>query len=91
MFHRQKLFLVNDSVQSFFLTLFAVFIYLYLAVLGLRCCVGFSLAGERGGYSVAAVRRLLHCGSYHLIFALMCKTCVIIVDNEYYIIKGVLL
>ena len=39
MFHRQKLFLVNDSVQSFFLTLFAVFIYLYLAVLGLRCCV----------------------------------------------------
>ena len=34
-------------------------IYLFLAVLGLRCRVGFSLVVESEGYSLAAVRRLL--------------------------------
>ena len=34
-------------------------IYLFLAVLGLRCHVGFSLVVESEGYSLAAVRRLL--------------------------------
>ena len=35
------------------------FIYLFLAVLGLRCCVGFSLVAASGGYPPAAVHRLL--------------------------------
>ena len=34
-------------------------IILCLAVLGLRCCSGFSLAAASGGSSLAAVHRLL--------------------------------
>ena len=38
----------------------AVFLfYLFLAVLGLRCCVDFSLVSESKGYSLVAVFRLL--------------------------------
>ena len=33
--------------------------YLFLSVLGLRCCVGFSLAVESGGYTLVAVQRHL--------------------------------
>ena len=33
--------------------------YLFLAVLGLFCCVGFSLVAASGGYSLVAVLRLL--------------------------------
>ena len=36
-----------------------VFIYLSLAVLGLSCCVGFSLVVTSGGYSLVAVCGLL--------------------------------
>ena len=33
--------------------------YLFLAVLGLHCCVGFGLAVASRGYSLDAVHRLL--------------------------------
>ena len=33
--------------------------YLFMAVLGLCCCVGFSLGTEKGGYSPVAVQGLL--------------------------------
>ena len=36
-----------------------LFIYLFLAVLGLQCWVGFSLAAATGGYSLVLVHRLL--------------------------------
>ena len=53
-------------VFSFFLNLFYLFIYLFLAVLGLCCCTrAFSGCGERGllfrlvrGLSLVVVRRL---------------------------------
>ena len=35
------------------------FVYLFLAVLGLCCCKGFSLVVESEGYSLAAAGRLL--------------------------------
>ena len=35
------------------------FIYLFLAVLGLRCCMGFSLVAASRGYSLVTVRGLL--------------------------------
>ena len=35
------------------------FINLFLAVLGLHCCVGFSLVAVNGGYSLVAVHGLL--------------------------------
>ena len=41
--------------MGFFLTLF---IYLFLAVLGLRCCAGFSLVAESGCYSAAVLHGL---------------------------------
>ena len=34
-------------------------VYLFLAVLGFRCCVGFSLIVASGGYSLVVVLRLL--------------------------------
>ena len=34
-------------------------IYLFLAVLGLHCCRGFSLTVESGGYSLVVAHRLL--------------------------------
>ena len=36
-----------------------LFIYLYLAVLGLRCSTGFSLVAVSRGYSIVVVRGLL--------------------------------
>ena len=36
-----------------------MFIYLFLAVLGLRCCTGFSLVAVSGGCSLVAVHGLL--------------------------------
>ena len=41
------------SLISFFF--FNNFIYLFLAVLGLHCCPGFSLVAENRGYSLAAL------------------------------------
>ena len=38
---------------------FLKFIHLFLAVLGLRCCAGFSLVAERRGCSPAAAQELL--------------------------------
>ena len=50
--------LVMKVLESF-LKLFIYFIYAFLAVLGLHCCVGFSLFAESGSYSLVAVCRLL--------------------------------
>ena len=41
------------------LLFFFHFIYLFLAVVGLCCCAGFSLAVMSGSYPLVAVRRLL--------------------------------
>ena len=38
---------------------FFLFIYLFWAVLGLHCCMGFSLVSESVGYSLVAVCGLL--------------------------------
>ena len=38
---------------------FNSFIYLFLAVLGLHCCIGFCLVAATGGSSLAAVHGLL--------------------------------
>ena len=42
-----------------FANLNILFIYLFLAVLGLHCCKGFSLVVASEGYSLAVVCRLL--------------------------------
>ena len=47
------------------------FTYLFLAVLGLRCCPGFSLVATRRGFFLVAVRRLpslsgFSCGAWDL-------------------------
>ena len=46
---------------NFNLTFVSCFYFynLFAAVLGLRCCEGFSLVGESGGYSLAVAHRLL--------------------------------
>ena len=53
----------GDLFFSFFLGnfLFVVFLslFLFLAVLGLHCCMGLSVVGASGGYSLRAVRGLL--------------------------------
>ena len=36
-----------------------IFIYLFVAVLGLHCCVGFSLVAASGGYFLVVARGLL--------------------------------
>ena len=36
-----------------------LFTYLFMAVLGLHCCAGFSLVVESRGYSLVAVQGLL--------------------------------
>ena len=36
-----------------------LFVHLFLAALGLRCCMGFSLVALSGGYSLVPVLRLL--------------------------------
>ena len=48
---------VSSSSSSFFF--FYNFIYLFLAVLGLHCCSGFSLVLASGGYSLVAVHGFL--------------------------------
>ena len=42
-----------------FLSNFCLFIYLFLAELGLRCCTGFSLVAASGGSSLAAMCKFL--------------------------------
>ena len=42
-----------------YLPLKDTFIYLFLAALGLQCCIGFSLVAESGGYSLVEVGGLL--------------------------------
>ena len=39
--------------------IFILFIYLFLAMLSLRCCMGFSLVMVSGGYFLVAVLRFL--------------------------------
>ena len=41
-----------------------LFIYLFMAVLGLRCCAGFSLVVESSGYSLVVVHWLLIIGGF---------------------------
>ena len=41
------------------LKLLKKFMYLFLSVLGLHCCTGFSLVEASGGYSLVVVCRLL--------------------------------
>ena len=43
----------------FFFNNFYLFTYLFLALLGLRCCRDFSLVVASGGYSLAALPKLL--------------------------------
>ena len=51
--------------MGFFLNKFIyVFIYLFLAALGLRCCMWASLAAESGGYSL--LRCAAYCGGFSL-------------------------
>ena len=51
------LFFVKESkVPGFY---FYLFIYLFLAVLGLHRCAGMSLVSVSGGYSLVVMRRLL--------------------------------
>ena len=38
---------------------FVIFIYLFLAVLGLHCCAGFSLVVASGGYPLVVAHGLL--------------------------------
>ena len=47
-----KVFFLNKRVRT-------LFIYLFIAVLGLHCYTAFSLAAESGGHSQAVVCRLL--------------------------------
>ena len=49
----------TDNQKIFVIYLKNNFSYLFLAVLGLRCSVGFSLAVARGGSSLVVVRGLL--------------------------------
>ena len=43
----------------FSIVFYIILFYLFLAVLGLRCCMGFSLAAENGDYSLDVVHGLL--------------------------------
>ena len=42
-----------------YLFVFNNFVYLFLAVLGLHCCSGFSLVAESGGYFLVVMSGLL--------------------------------
>ena len=55
--HPQIVCLIRKGV--FGMGLFYVYLYSFLAVLGLRCCAGFSLVVARGGYSVVVAHDLL--------------------------------
>ena len=51
--------LLQVQPHAFISFLFKFFkIYLFLAVLGLCCCTGFSLVASSGGYSLVSVHRL---------------------------------
>ena len=39
-----------------------IYLFIFLTVLGLHCCMGFSLVVKRGGYSLVVVRGLLVVG-----------------------------
>ena len=54
--HLYVLFLIFDFV---FLSKFCLYIYLFLAELGLCCCPGFSLVAVSGGPSVAVMCKFL--------------------------------
>ena len=54
-----KLFLQFRSSSFLYLFFKNSFIYLFLTVLGLPCCMGFSLVAESRCYSLVAVYRLL--------------------------------
>ena len=54
-----ELLAANLSVSHWLLLFKIHFIYLFWAVLGLCCCVGFSLHSESGGYSLVVVCRLV--------------------------------
>ena len=53
---RQIKFMLEQHHKQFFVFFFFLN---FLAVLGLHCCTGFSLAAASGGYSLVAVCRLL--------------------------------
>ena len=64
--------------------------YLFLAVLGLHCCSGFSLVLESVGFSLAVARSLLVVAASHGAWALGCmgslwirdQTCVSCIDRQ---------
>ena len=47
------------KISQLFFFLIVLFIYIFLAVLGLHCCLGFSLLVTSGSYSSVAVCGLL--------------------------------
>ena len=55
------IYLVWSRVWEF--AVFKFFIYLLLAVLGLRCCLGFSLVAASEGCSLASVHGLAIAGA----------------------------
>ena len=59
-FYKGGLTLAVVCDLNFNLTFVSCYFYnLFVAVLGLRCCTGFSLVGGSGGYSLVEVHRLL--------------------------------
>ena len=48
---------ISSSIGTLFFTILCI--YLFLAMLGLHCCSGFSLVVASGGYPLVAVLRLL--------------------------------
>ena len=48
-----------EAKSASFKKIIILFIYLFLAVLGLHCCSGFSLVVTSRGYSLVAVHGLL--------------------------------
>ena len=56
---RQEINQGSQVPECFFLNTFFFFFFLLLAVLGLYCCVVFSLVVASGGYSPLVVRGLL--------------------------------
>ena len=58
--HRiQGFFFFSSNLPVFFFYFKKIFIYLFLAGLGLHCCADFSLVAGSRGYSTVAVRGLL--------------------------------
>ena len=49
----------SSRKASILTVMFFIILFIYLAVLGLRCCAGFSLIMASGGYPLVAVQRLL--------------------------------